>query len=196
MRQLYFLIFMLGLSNSGMTQPSPEKLALCASCHNSNGISKDNHWPNLAHQSQKYMSQQLKDYQSGQRVSAIMQAYAKLLSDKDIEQLSAYYASQPLPPAPLKRKSPNHQGLSLYKLGNYKQGIPACSACHGPKGLGNDPAKYPALALQNKAYLSQQLYAFKHKERKNDTAAIMQQISERLSEQDIKDVVDYIEDLS
>lgn len=195
MRQLYFLILIPSLCGLAFAQQLPEKLPLCASCHNLNGISKNPSWPNLAHQSPKYMAQQLKDYQSGKRVSAIMQTYAKLLADKDIDALSKYYANQALPKNITISKPSNSKGLALYKLGNYKKGIPACSACHGPKGLGNDPAKYPLIAFQNKSYLVQQLHAFKQKERNNDPAAIMQQISQRLCEQDIKDVIEYIESL-
>lgn len=194
MRQLYLLILISSLSHLAFAEQLPDKLPLCASCHNLNGISKDPSWPNLAHQSQQYMTKQLKDYKSGTRTSAIMQTYAKLLSDKDIEALSHYYSKQPLPKC-IDTK-PNAKGQTLYKLGNYKQGIPACSACHGPKGLGNDPAKYPLIAFQHSTYLLQQLQAFKHKARQNDSAGVMQQISKRLSEQDMKDVVEYIESLN
>ena len=193
MRPLCLFILLQSLSSMLLANNLPEKLAICSSCHNINGVSSNPQWPNLAHQSKQYMVAQLKAYKSGQRNSAIMQAYAKMLSDDEILQLADYYAKQPRPQAQALISS---KGEQLYRLGDYKRGIPACSACHGPKGYGNDPAKYPALAGQQSSYLLQQLQAFKAGQRTEDSAKIMQRISQRLTEQDMKYLVAYMQTLS
>jgi len=65
----------------------------CASCHGSKGISYGPLWPNLAGLSSAYIEKQLKDFRSEKRENAMMNLYAKPLSDEDIKHLSAYYGS-------------------------------------------------------------------------------------------------------
>ncbi len=70
-----------------------EKSSVCASCHGGKGISLNPLWPNLAGQKQGYIAKQLHDFQSGKRKDPMMSAMAKPLSDQDIKDLAAYYAS-------------------------------------------------------------------------------------------------------
>jgi len=172
---------------------APAKLPLCASCHGMDGKSLQPIWPNLGGQSQKYMAEQLYLYKNKKRPSDIMQNFATLLNDQDIEELSAYYSKQPNLTSPTEPHPLQKAGERLYKLGDYKRKIPACSACHGPLGRGNDPAKYPAIAKQNREYFIQQLYAFKNHQRKTDPSNVMQDISGRLSEDDMQALADYIQ---
>jgi len=65
----------------------------CAACHGPNGISANPDWPNLAGQKAKYTASQLKAFREGERDNAMMSPMAKPLSDDDIENLAAYYAS-------------------------------------------------------------------------------------------------------
>lgn len=173
----------------------PARLPLCASCHGMDGKSLQPIWPNLAGQSQKYMAEQLSLYKNKKRPSDIMQNIAALLNDQDIEELSAYYSQQPCLTSPTKPLPLHKAGEQLYKLGDYKRKIPACSACHGPLGRGNDPAKYPGLAKQNQEYFIQQLYAFKNHQRNTDPMGVMQDISARLSTDDMQALADYIQSL-
>jgi len=69
------------------------KAASCAACHGSNGISSNPEWPNLAGQQEKYLVNQLKEFRDGGRNNALMSPMAKPLSDDDIANISAYYAS-------------------------------------------------------------------------------------------------------
>ena len=46
-------------------------------------------------------------------------------------------------------------GEKLYRGGEKARGIPACMACHGPPGRGNEPAKFPALRGQQSVYIAQ-----------------------------------------
>ena len=175
-----FFIFWLGLIYLSCTQAqAPEKLALCITCHGKDGIAIQKSWPNLNGQSAKYMLKQLQDYKSGRRISPLMQAYAKLLNDQDMLKLVQFYANLPA------NTSQKPDARSIYHQGNMQKRIPACSACHGPQGLGNDFAKFPKLAGQNQTYLIEQLKAFKKHQRQNDAYHIMQDISSRMSKKDM-----------
>ncbi|MFM1859104.1 MAG: hypothetical protein RL133_604 [Pseudomonadota bacterium] len=65
----------------------------CAVCHGPQGIAPMPSAPNLAGQQELYLSEQLKAYRSGKRKHEVMGVIAKPLTDEDIENLSAWYAS-------------------------------------------------------------------------------------------------------
>ena len=66
----------------------------CAACHGDGGKEPQATMPVLAGQFEDYLIKSLKDYRSGKRNNAIMQSQAQNLSDADIADLAAYYASQ------------------------------------------------------------------------------------------------------
>ena len=68
---------------------------VCAACHGMDGNSPQPDYPRLAGQYPDFMAKALRDYKSGARKNPIMQGFASALSTKDIENLAAYYASQP-----------------------------------------------------------------------------------------------------
>jgi len=69
------------------------KSMMCAACHGATGVSAVPMYPNLAGQKEMYLSKQLKDFKSGARKDPVMGAMAMPLSDADIANISAYYAS-------------------------------------------------------------------------------------------------------
>lgn len=69
------------------------KSVTCAACHGANGISAVPTYPNLAGQKAAYLELTLKGFRDGTRKNATMNAMAKPLSDADIKNLAAYYAS-------------------------------------------------------------------------------------------------------
>ncbi len=69
------------------------KAAVCAACHGATGVSAIPMYPNLAGQKEMYMVKQLKAFKSGTRVDPVMKAQAGMLSDADMNNVSAYYAS-------------------------------------------------------------------------------------------------------
>jgi cytochrome c553 len=69
--------------------------ALCAGCHGPNGISVNPIWPNLAGQHAAYLAKSTRDYKSGLRTDPVMSTIAETLSDAEIEDLAAYFASLP-----------------------------------------------------------------------------------------------------
>ncbi len=70
------------------------KAATCAGCHGDTGISGAPINPNLAGQKEQYLIKSINDYKSGKRDDAIMKAMVGALSDDDINNIAAYYASQ------------------------------------------------------------------------------------------------------
>ena len=68
---------------------------LCAACHNMDGISTIAEYPKLAGQYPEYMAKALRDYKSGARKNPIMAGMAAGLTQKDIDDVSAYFASLP-----------------------------------------------------------------------------------------------------
>ena len=69
------------------------KAGMCATCHGPLGISQLPNAPNLAGQPAIYTIEQLKNYRSGKRANEVMTVMAKPLSDTDIDDLAAWYAS-------------------------------------------------------------------------------------------------------
>jgi cytochrome c553 len=67
--------------------------AVCAACHGPLGVAAMPNTPNLAGQPESYLSEQLKAYRSGKRANEIMSLIAKPLSDSEIADLAAWFAS-------------------------------------------------------------------------------------------------------
>ena len=68
---------------------------ICQACHGLDGNSTVPDYPRLGGQYPDYLAKALRDYKSGARKNPIMAGFAKPLTTQDIENLSAYYASQP-----------------------------------------------------------------------------------------------------
>jgi len=84
----------LTLAAKGDPASGKEKAKLCEACHGADGHSVDPTYPNLAGQYASYLKQALSDYRSGARTNPIMAGMAAPLSNQDIEDLSAWFASQ------------------------------------------------------------------------------------------------------
>lgn len=78
---------------SGEAEVGKKKSTACAACHGANGIGISPDFPNLAGQYEDYLETALKHYKLGKRKNAIMQGQVANLSQKDIMDLAAYYAS-------------------------------------------------------------------------------------------------------
>jgi cytochrome c553 len=68
---------------------------VCAACHGMDGNSQQPDYPKLGGQWADFLAKALRDYKSGARKNPIMQGFAAGLSRQDIDNLAAYYASQP-----------------------------------------------------------------------------------------------------
>lgn len=80
--------------SAGDIDAGKAKAAMCAACHGPDGNSVNPQWPKLAGQHAEYLALAMKAYKSGERKNVIMAPMAAPLSDADIENLAAYFASQ------------------------------------------------------------------------------------------------------
>ncbi len=78
---------------AGDIEAGKAKSAVCAACHGADGISASPIWPNLAGQKEAYLVKQIKAFKSGERKDPSMAPMVAGLTDADIENLAAYYAS-------------------------------------------------------------------------------------------------------
>ncbi len=181
----------------GDIQAGKGKTQTCVACHGTDGNSTVPNWPKIAGQYENYLVKQLREFRAGEkgpRYEASMYAMVANLSDQDIADLAAYYASE----KQTMGKAQNayvELGQKIYRGGNLQTGATACLACHGPEGQGNEAAKYPKLAGQHAVYIENQLHAFKEGKRKNSPSEMMESISHRLSDEEMKAVSSYIEGL-
>lgn len=177
---------------AGDYQAGQEKSTVCAACHGDKGISVNPAWPSLAGQHAAYLAKQLNDFKKAQnREAPTMTPLVANLSEQDMNDLAAFYASLPLPEG-ITPKQYLKRGEQLYRGGDFSKHITACIACHGPSGQGNAQANFPVLSGQHAAYTVQQLQAFKDKKRSNDLNSIMRDISARMSEDDMQAVANYV----
>jgi cytochrome c553 len=119
---------------------------------------------------------------------------AMALSDDDMADLGAYFASQK--PAGLEA-DPGKLALGqrLFRSGDTKSGIPACASCHGPTGAGNPAAAYPLLRSQYGTYVGAQLRAYRAGTRQTDPNKMMRDVASTMSDEQIDAVASYIQGL-
>ncbi|MBS1143536.1 MAG: cytochrome c4 [Proteobacteria bacterium] len=169
--------------------------SICVACHGADGNSPTPANPNLAGQVEEYIAKQLRNFKPvgdkpALRNNPIMAGMAAPLSDDDIKNVSAWFASQKQKPAAAKDETQIALGQKIWRQGDFKKGIPACAGCHGPSGAGL-PAQYPRLAGQFQEYTEAQLKAFRVDERANDPEKMMRMIAAKLSDAEIKAVAEY-----
>jgi cytochrome c553 len=98
MKRILFVIVISLLASSGVQAGDPvagkEKSQACQACHGADGNSPAPNFPKLAGQYQNYLLRALMDYKSGARKNPIMSAQVAALSEQDMKDLAAYFASQ------------------------------------------------------------------------------------------------------
>lgn len=179
----------------GNPQAGKEKAAACAGCHGADGNSPSGQFPDLAGQHASYLYLQLTYFKSGQRESPIMQAQAANLSDQDMKDLATYFSGQSLQVGSAS-KALVDQGERLFRGGIPAKGIPACTGCHGPVGLGNPPAKYPRISGQKATYLAQELRDYRSGQRGDyPLGGTMQDVAAGLTDEQIKMLASFLSGL-
>jgi cytochrome c553 len=160
----------------------------CSMCHGARGTaSAGTDAPHLAGQPSSSTYKQLRDFKSGHRPSAAMQALAANLSDRDMRDLAAFYATQQ------RETLVGHAGLRpqvpvLVSNGSPMRNIGACASCHAP---GVARTATPILDGLPEAYLRQQLTSFRSGHRANDINRQMRNAAHRMSDAEIALVAAY-----
>jgi cytochrome c553 len=174
--------------------PEPAKgaaisTAVCAACHTNDGSRGSPANPIIQGQHPDYLVKQLAEFKAGKRESPIMRPMATSLSEADMKNVAAFYASKEAKPGFAKNKDLVALGEKVYRGGIADRRIPACSGCHSPNGAGI-PAQYPRLAGQHADYVQAQLVAFRAGTRQNNP--VMAGIAANLSDREIKALSDYV----
>ena len=186
------------LAQGAYTAPSQARrlaIGVCGTCHGVSGNSKNPMFPRLAGQKAWYLEQQLKEFRDHTRGDAYAVGYmwgmANQLSNATIVALAKYFSQQKAGPGTQRPAPVIAEGNQIYHRGIPTQGVPACAACHGLKGLGN--AHFPRVAGQHAEYILKQLNAFRTNMR---DVFIMHGITMTLHAKQEKAVADYLASLS
>ena len=192
----------------GNAETGATKAGACAACHGLDGNSADALYPKLAGQHEQYIRRQLKLFKSGERENAIMMGMSAALTEQDMRDIGAYFATQKaaagvaddtvIKTGPNADKKFYQVGEKIFRAGKPSAGVPACAACHGPTGRGNPGPSYPSLGGQHAGYTVARLQFFRGggvwgKEAKANV--VMSQAAKGLSDEDIQGLATYVEGL-
>lgn len=202
MRRSFQLVGLLLLCHStlsfgaeGNAVAGKAKAEPCAACHGQTGVSENDLYPSIAGQGFNYLLDQLKALQDGTRDAPLMAGQLASMSNQDLLDIAAFYASQTavLGGSDATDSDLLTLGEQIYRGGVMSRGITACIACHSPRGNGNSLAGFPRLSGQLPAYTVQALKDYRNKARGNSANGLMmQQTAEWLSDKEIEALANYI----
>lgn len=182
----------------GSIEAGKAKSQTCVACHGADGNSLITQYPKLAGQHEKYLEKQLKELKLGMtsggkqgRYEPVMGAMAMPLSEEDMADLAAYYASLPISSSSTPENVVD-EGKVLYTAGNAERGVTACIACHGPRGNGTELSGFPKISGQHADYIKAQLEKFRDGDRNNDMNAMMRDVAKKLTDADIDTLSKYV----
>jgi cytochrome c553 len=162
---------------------------VCAACHAADGTRGITSNPILQGQHAEYLVKQLTEFKAGKRQNPIMQGMAASLSEEDMRNVAAFYASKQAAAGAATDKDLVLLGEKIYRGGIAERNVPACAGCHSPSGAGI-PAQYPRLAGQHAEYTTAQLNAFRAGARANSVQMVG--VAAKMNDREIKAVSDYI----
>jgi cytochrome c553 len=167
----------------------------CSKCHGFNGVSTSPIFPILAGQVPGYIESELKLFRqrgrSDPHARAFMWGIARALTDEQIKGVARYFSSQPA----VKGTGSSNPALAdkgklLYENGAPERDIEACTVCHGHSGEGVNTQ--PRIAGQHRDYVAMEMVQFRSGLRENK---VMQHVSEKLTDDEIAALVEYISTL-
>ena len=165
----------------------------CTACHGADGNSITGSFPSIAGQNERYLLKQLREIKSGARAALLMVGQLDSMSEQDLADMAAYYASQTSSGGGAAKADLVEFGETIYRAGIARKGIAACSSCHGPDGSGNDSAIFPALSGQWPEYTTTQLKAFRSEARANDgDSKMMRSIALDMSDKEMEAVASFL----
>jgi cytochrome c553 len=184
-----------GAQAAGDAAAGQARAAVCIACHGPDGNSPNPIWPKLAGQHPGYLVKQLQDFKNGVRVEPLMIPMAAPMSEQDMENVAAFFASQKIAPG-VAAPDLVELGEKIYLGGVKETGVAACMACHGPAGAGNPGANFPVISGQHAPYVEKTLKDFRAGTRKNDPGSIMRNVASKMTDAEIAAVAQYLQGLT
>jgi cytochrome c553 len=171
------------------------KLEYCKTCHGLSGQGYLGYFamPRLAGQQPEYIEAQLRAFIERRRSNPVMQNVAHVLSPSMITALAMHFKNlnpKPFGGAP---RGSIAAGKRIYEEGLPEANVPACSACHGTEGKGQN--EIPRLAGQVYEYMVGQLTGWKQQRGQGtavDTSAIMAPTAHNLTRSQVEAVAAYV----
>ena len=160
------------------------KSEACLGCHGANGVSEAEGIPSLAGQADKFLQWQLVFFRSGRRDNPIMTPMSQELSDEDVRDIGAYFATL-APPPPVPDPDP-----ALHAAGAAVAEQHHCAACHTDGFTGKQAAA--SLAHQREDYLVHALADYRSGARPSTGVAAMNEAAAGLSDPDIAALAHYL----
>jgi cytochrome c553 len=165
-----------------------EKAEGCVGCHGENGVSEIEGTPSLAGQPDAFTQWQLVFFRSGARKNEVMTPIAEQLSNEDVRDLAAYFAS--LNPSDHSQNKGSDDQPQLTEEGKRAAAAGRCAACHGDDFAGSKAAA--RIAGQREEYIAKALHDYKSGGRSGGGVAAMAEVTYPLSEQDITALAHYL----
>lgn len=195
-------------ATAGDAKAGQAKSGACAACHGADGNSADPLNPKQAGQHENYIWRQLRLFKSGERENPIMQGMAAALTEQDMRDIGAHFATLKMLPGvaddtviasgPNAGKKFYQVGESIYRAGKPSAGVPACAACHGPTGRGNPGPAYPSIGGQHAGYTAARLQFFRDGGvwgKGTNANAVMSGVARNLDDEEIQALATYIQGL-
>jgi cytochrome c553 len=179
----------------------------CLECHGvagegqgfSNGT--EGKFAKLGGQYPAYIVKQIQDFRSGKRKHEFMKMMATGISDTDLADIAAYFATLPslagtqrAPTAAASEATAHPAARQLYAQGDPARKLPACVACHGEGGKGVAGVA-PVIGGQGQRYLEQQLQDWRNGSRSNSVGGVMNQLAAPLTDAEIESLARYVSEM-
>ncbi|MEA2837461.1 MAG: hypothetical protein QOD89_2011 [Bradyrhizobium sp.] len=162
-----------------------EKAELCVGCHGEGGISQMENIPSLAAQPDLFIQWQLVFFRAGTRKNEQMQPIVEQLTNDDIRNLGAYFASLPPPKNPKPDDNPDLSAKGAQAAAGRR-----CASCHTDSYAGTKAVS--RIAGQREDYLVKALRDYKSSVRSGGAMAAMAEVAYPLSEEEIEALAHYL----
>jgi cytochrome c553 len=179
----------------------------CLECHGTAGEGQgfsngtDGKFAKLGGQYPAYIVKQIQDFRSGKRKHEFMKMMATGISDADLADIAAYFATLPAlagtpraAPAAAQDAAAHPVARQLYAQGDPARKLPACVTCHGDAGKGGAGVA-PVIGGQGQRYLEQQLQDWRNGSRNNSDGGVMNQLAAPLTDAEIESLARYVSEM-
>src|SRR5262245_25776185 len=147
-----------GVASAGLLDDRGATKALtCAACHGQGGQSPSTTMPILAGMWPVYFKKAIEDYAAGKRPSTEMEPYAKMVVQMGVDDVAAYFSSQP--------RAATSIAADSAAVERGRVAATECLQCHKPGGTMVGSLTVPDLRGQPPGYLLGQMRLFKQDKR-------------------------------